>query len=167
MDTRKIVTSSLLVALTTVLTMFVKIPLSAFGYVHLGDTVIFLACYLLKPKYSFVVAGLGSALADVILGYYIYAPITFAVKVLVALCFSFIIYKKPTILKQIIGVVFGSIIIAAGYFLFEGFMYGFAPSLLNVPFNLAQGGVCGAIGILLIKIFDRVKPLKEFREKLK
>lgn len=167
MNTRKIVVSSLLVALTTVLTMFVKIPLSAFGYVHLGDTIIFLACYLLKPKYSFAVAGLGSALADVILGYFVYAPVTFAVKIAVALCFSFIIYAKPTLLRQIIGVVLSSLIIAFGYFLFEGFMYGFAPSLYNVPFNLAQGGVCGAIGILLIKICDRVKPLKEFRDKLK
>ena len=51
MNTRKLVVSALLVAMITVLTMFVKIPLSAFGYVHLGDTVIFLACYLLKPLF--------------------------------------------------------------------------------------------------------------------
>lgn len=167
MNSRKIVTMALLVALTTVLTMFVKIPLSAFGYVHLGDAIIFLACFLLRPKYSFIVAGLGSALADVILGYFIYAPVTFAVKIALALCFSFLVYNKPTILRQIIGVVLGSVIIALGYFLFEGFMYGFMPSLYNVPFNLAQGGVCGAIGILLIKIFQKVKPLTELREKLK
>ena len=68
---------------------------------------------------------------------------------------------------QIIGVVICSVIIALGYYLFEGFMYGFLPSIYNVPFNLAQGGVCGAIGILLIRIFDKIKPLKEFKNKLK
>jgi uncharacterized membrane protein len=166
MNTRKLVVSALLVAMITVLTMFVKIPLSAFGYVHLGDTIIFLACFLLGLKYSLVVAGLGSALADVLLGYYIYAPVTFAVKLLVALAFTLLTSKKSSIVMQIIGVVVCSVIIALGYYIFEGFMYGFLPSAYNILFNLAQGGVCGAIGVLIIRIFDKVKPLKEFKNKL-
>jgi uncharacterized membrane protein len=45
----------------------------------------------------------------------------------------------------------------AGYFIFEGFLYGFAPSAVNIPFNAVQG-ICGLIiGVALSKIFEKIK----------
>jgi uncharacterized membrane protein len=44
-----------------------------------------------------------------------------------------------------------------GYFVFEGFLYGFAPSLANIPANAIQG-VAGIIfGLTLIKAFEKIK----------
>ena len=31
------------------------------------------------------------------------------------------------------------IVMVAGYYIFEGFMYGFAPSIVNIPMNGIQG----------------------------
>ncbi len=163
---RSIVISALLTALIVVTTMFVKIPLAVVGYVHLGDAFILLACYLLKRKYSLIVGAVGSALADLFLGYVIYSPITLITKGIVALTFSLIVYAKPTLIRQIIGVCICSVIIALGYFVFEWIMYGFAVSFVNVPLNILQGVVCGIVAILLIRLFEKIPSLKEVKEKL-
>ena len=49
------------------------------------------------------------------------------------------------------------IIMILGYFIFEGFTYGFAPSLVNVPANAIQGASGLVIGCILIKILKRIK----------
>jgi uncharacterized membrane protein len=48
-----------------------------------------------------------------------------------------------------------------GYYVFEGFMYGFAPSAVNIPANAVQGVAGLVIGIVLIKAFERFKITKE------
>ena len=42
-----------------------------------------------------------------------------------------------------------------GYFVFEGILYGFGPSLVNIPANAVQGVAGLVIGIVLIKIFEK------------
>ena len=43
-----------------------------------------------------------------------------------------------------------------GYFAFEGFMYGFAPSAVNIPANGVQGIAGLIIGVVLIKMLERI-----------
>lgn len=63
--TNKLVLTALMVCLVLLATYIIKIP-SPFtqGYVHLGDTMIFLSVLLLGKKGGARQAGLGSALAD-------------------------------------------------------------------------------------------------------
>ena len=42
-------------------------------------------------------------------------------------------------------------------FVFEGFLYGFAPSVVNIPANGVQGVAGLIIGLILVKIFERSK----------
>jgi uncharacterized membrane protein len=42
-----------------------------------------------------------------------------------------------------------------GYYLFEGFLYGFGSSLVNIPANAVQGVAGIIIGILLIKVLEK------------
>ena len=72
--TKIIVLAALFAALTCVATMVVKIPSPLKGYINLGDCMVLLAGWLLPPGFSFLAAGLGSALADVFAGYFVYAP---------------------------------------------------------------------------------------------
>ena len=44
-----------------------------------------------------------------------------------------------------------------GYFVFEGFMYGFMPSVVNIPANGMQGIAGLVIGLILVKIFEKTK----------
>ena len=44
-----------------------------------------------------------------------------------------------------------------GYFVFEGFLYGFIPSIVNIPANAVQGVAGVIIGVILIKVFEKNK----------
>ena len=42
-----------------------------------------------------------------------------------------------------------------GYFVFEGFLYGFIPSIVNIPANAMQGLAGIILGIIIIKVFEK------------
>ena len=160
-NTKKLVTASMLAALCCVATMIIKIPSPLKGYINLGDCVVLLSGWLLSPAYGFAAAGLGSALADIFSGYIVYAPATFVIKGIMAiiahLCFKSMHTKLGNTPSQIIGGVLAEIAMILGYFVFEGFMYGFAPSAVNIPANGVQGIAGIIIGIILVKIFEKTK----------
>ncbi len=158
-QTKNLVTASLLAALTCVATMVIKIPSPLNGYINLGDCIVLLAGWLLSPMYGFLAAGIGSGMADLFSGYASYAPATFLIKGLMALAAHYIFnaMKKSsgkTAARAVSGVV-AEIIMVVGYLLFESFLYGFAPSLVNVPANCVQGVAGLIIGVILINIFEK------------
>ena len=159
--TQKIVMASLFAALCCVATMIIKIPSPLKGYINLGDCVVLLSGWFFSPLYGFLAAGVGSALADLFSGYVVYVPATFIIKGLMALVayFSFNAMKnKPGKLPaRIIGGVFAEVLMIAGYFVFEGFLYGFVPSLVNIPPNAVQGVAGIILGVILAKVFEKVK----------
>lgn len=163
--TQKIVLAALVAALACVATMVVKIPSPMKGYVNLGDCIVLVAGWILSPWYAFLAAGLGSALADLFSGYVIYAPATFLIKggmALVAL-FLFRVLKRTTgnFAARLIGAVCAELLMVLGYFVFEGFLYGFAPSLVNIPANAMQGVAGVVIGCILIKVLEKTRIVKE------
>ncbi len=160
-NTQKIVTASMLAALCCVATMIIKIPSPLKGYLNLGDCVVLLSGWLLTPAYGLAAAGIGSALADLFSGYAVYAPATFIIKGLMALiahfCFKGIHNKIGNTPARVIGGALAEIAMILGYFVFEGFMYGFAPSAVNIPANGVQGIAGFIIGLVLVKIFEKSK----------
>ena len=160
-NTQKIVLASMLAALCCVATMIIKIPSPLKGYLNLGDCVVLLSGWLLSPTYGFLAAGIGSALADVFSGYAVYAPATFLIKGIMAIIayFSFkgMGNKIGKTTSRLVGGVFAELEMVLGYFIFEGFMYGFAPSAVNIPANAMQGLAGIIIGLVLIKTFEKTK----------
>ena len=148
-NTKTVVLSALFCALICAATIIIKIPTPLKGYINLGDGAVLLAAWILPPGFAFLAAGIGSALADIFSGYIIYAPITFLVKgimtILVYLVFKAI--KKRGLFCRVLSAVIAEIFMVLGYFIFEGFMYGFLPSLANIPANALQG-----IGGVLLSI---------------
>ena len=159
--TQKIVLSALLAALCCVATMIIKIPSPLKGYINLGDCVVLLAGWILPYSYGFAAAGIGSGLADVLSGYAIYAPATFLIKGIMALivhaCFNGMHNKLGSASSRIIGGVIAEVWMILGYFIFEGFMYGFAPSVVNIPANAVQGVAGILFGMVLVKVFEKSK----------
>ena len=159
--TKRIVITALMAAMVCVATMIIKIPSPMKGYLNIGDCIVLLCGWLLSPGYGFVAAGLGSALADMFSGYITYAPATFLIKgsmALIALaCFKLMNKRLGRLPSQIIGAVLAEIVMVFGYFVFEGFMYGFVPSAVNVPANAVQGAAGLILGIILVKVFERLK----------
>ena len=149
------------VALTCVVTMVIKIPSPLKGYLNLGDCVVLLAGWMLSPMYGILAAGLGSGLADLLSGYLIYSPATFVIKGLMALVAFYgykLLHKKIGSLPALVlSGVTAELVMILGYFVFEGFLYGFVPSLVNIPANGAQGLAGLILGCVLAKAFETSK----------
>lgn len=142
MKLKKTVLAALLAALTCVATFIIRIPSPLNGYINLGDCVVLLCGWLLGPFYGFLAAGIGSGIADLSAGYIIYAPVTFLIKGIMAVAAYYIFNlfsKSKSLIGLILSGIVAEIIMIGGYYIFEGFMYGFAGSLVNIPANAVQG----------------------------
>lgn len=165
---KQLTIAALFAALACVATMIIKIPSPLKGYLNIGDCVVLLSGWLLPPFCGFLAAGIGSALADLFSGYMIYAAATFVIKGLMALVAYYVhtaLNKKlHSLPSRLISGVLAEIVMVLGYFVFEGFMYGFAPSAVNIPSNCVQGVAGLILGTLLVKIFEKtiVNKLKIF-----
>ena len=157
--TKKIVMAALMAALACVATMIIKIPSPLKGYLNLGDCIVLVSGWMLSPTYGFLAAGLGSALADVFSGYVTYAPATFVIKGVMALVafygFKLLHNKLGDLPSRIVSGIVAEIVMILGYFVFEGFLYGFIPSAVNIPANGVQGIAGLIIGVILMKIFEK------------
>ncbi len=147
-NTRKLALGGMLTAMVLLLTSLIKVPVPATGgYVHLGDGVIFLAALLLGP-YAGLIGAIGSALADLIGGYFIYTFPTFVIKGTMGFL-SGKLLRKNSLARNLLVFVFAEIIMVAGYFLFEGFLYGWPIALVAVVPNMIQGLFGIIIGALV------------------
>ena len=159
--TKNTVMAALLAALVCVGTMAVKIPSPFKGYLNMGDCVVLATGWMLSPAYGFLAAGLGSAFADVLAGYPVYAPATFVIKGLMALVafYGFRLFNRRFggLPSRIISGATAETVMIIGYFVFEGFLYGFVLSTANIPANCVQG-IAGMItGIVLMKAFEKIR----------
>ena len=161
--TKKLVATALFMALTFVGTMFIRIPLPL-GYVNLGDAFIFLAVFLLGPICGMVAGGVGAGLAD-LFGYITYAPGTLVIKSAMALV-AWLVYKglkaltKKNIFAEIVAGVAGTIVMAFGYFVYEILLFTTAGvAILNMPWNLLQGGVGVVISVAVMRVLTATKAL--------
>lgn len=158
-STKRIVFSALLAALTCVATVIINIPSPLKGYLNLGDCVVLLSGWLLTPVYGFLAAGIGSALADLFLGYTVYAPATFVIKGLMAVLaygvFSLFGKKTHGFIARLLSGISAEVLMICGYFIFEGLLYGFVASSVNIPANAVQGAAGLILGLPLVKLLEK------------
>ena len=159
MKTKNLIMSAVLTAIVCIATMVVKIPL-AFGYGNLGDCFVLLSAFLLPMPYCLFPAAIGSCLADIFSGYGVYAPATFIIKGLMALC-AYFIFKALKRIKPIwaylLSALVAEIIMVLGYLVFETFLYGFTVAIVNVPFNSLQGLVGIITAVVSANILKKIK----------
>ena len=70
-------------------------------------------------------------------------------------CFKVLNRKLGRLSAQLIGAVLSELVMMVGYYVFEGVLYGFVPSLVNIPANAVQGVAGFIIGIALIKLLEK------------
>lgn len=159
---QKIVTAALFTAIICVATVAVQIPSPLTGYFNLGDCFVLVAAWFLGMGYGTLAAGLGSALADIILGYTMYAPATFIIKALMAVA-AYLIYKalknKPFIGKAVSAFAAEAIMVL-GYFAYEAVIlkYGIGAAAA-IPTNLMQGLVAVFAATALAGAMEKSKSL--------
>ena len=141
---KKSILAALFAALSCVATMSIRIPTPGTGgYIHPGDAIVILSGVILGPVWGFFAGGIGSALSDLIGGYFVYVPITFVIKGLVALVAGHLYQKigktqKSRYVAVVLGGVADIILVAGGYFVCEYFIYG-AGAAASIPANIIQG----------------------------
>lgn len=164
-QTKKLVLSALFMALTCVATMSIRIPTPGTGgYIHPGDALVILSGALFGPVWGFLIAGIGSCLADLLGGYLVYVPITFLIKGLVAFSSGLIFQKlagfsKKHYLALALGGIADIVLVAGGYFFFEFFLYG-QGAAASIPANLIQGTSGLLISQLLYPVLAAVPDVK-------
>lgn len=154
-STRQLTLAALFMALTTVATMVIHIPVPATqGFVNVGDSFVLLSGLLFSHYYGALIGGVGSALADLFLGYTIFAPVTLIVKAIEALLASYI--DRGNTVSRVIAVIVGVAWMVFGYFIFEVFMFDLPVALSAVIPNSIQGIVSAGLALLLYPIVRRL-----------
>lgn len=171
MDTkiRKLVFASLFTAITCVATIIIQIPTPIGGYVHAGDAFVVLGAMILGGVWGSFAAGLGSALADIIFGFTVYAPGTFVIKFAVAFAVSAIfklVRIKNLYFRIFTAALFAEALMVLLYFAYESLILGFglAAAAEIIPNSMQGlfGAVVGAALVLALLSSDYV--VKSFPE---
>ena len=165
----KLVTAAMFAALICVATMMIKIPSPTNGYKNLGDGFVLIAAWILGPVYGFAAGGIGSAFADLFLGYTHYIPGTFIIKGLTALAAALIAHafikksEKLRIPGLVAGGIVGETIMVGGYYLYAAFFLGkgWALALDSVPGNIFQGAAGIVMSVVIATVFAQTKLLKK------
>lgn len=157
---RIIVLSAVFAAIIFVATAYLpRLPIlgGAGGYVHVGDTFIYLAASVLPLPYAMVAGAIGGALADALTGYVVWAPATFIIKALMALPFHSTGTKIASP-RNIIASAVSGLVCTAGYYIYEALLItSFAVAAASLPFNLIQGLISTVLFAAVGFAFDRLK----------
>jgi len=166
-STKQLVYIGLFAALTCVATISIQLPTPTGGYVHLGDGVVILSGILLGPAVGGLAAGIGSMLADILTGYFVFAPATLIIKGLAAIVSGFLYQKAAQHLHRQLNIIISSaaagVIVTGGYFIFEIFLKGFAIAVTGILSNILQGVSGLILASILIPIFLKIPDFKTFR----
>ena len=146
---KRMVRGGLMAAVVAVMTAMIKLPVPATGgYVHPGDGAIYLAAYLMGPMAA-VPAALGSALADILGGYAVYALPTALIKGAMGWMAGKMIAGGKTI-RNVLAFMLCEVVMVAGYFAFEWMMYGAGAAIGAVIPNMIQGAAGVILGVLMM-----------------
>lgn len=141
----------------------ISVPLPI-GYFNLGDAAVLLGAWLSGPMGGCIAAALGSVLADILMGYVVYAPATAVIKTLVALC-AYAIYKllkrlikgeRLDFVPRLIAAIVGETVMVCGYFFYEAVVLGMGMGAVASVFGNILQGACGTvIGVLACSVLKR------------
>ncbi|MBN1283938.1 MAG: ECF transporter S component [Anaerolineae bacterium] len=156
---RQIALTGVMAALVMALTYFIRIPTPLGGYVHLGDLAINFVALAFGPVAGMVAGGVGTALADVVAGYPLFAIASLIVHGLQGYVVGRIAHGKTDWRVLALAVVAGAAIVVAGYFIAEATFLGYGVGVASteiVP-NIVQG-IAGSVGIAVYLAVRRAYP---------
>lgn len=132
--------TALFAAMTAVMTFIhIPAPMTNGGYLHLGDTFVYLAACFLPLPYAVFAAAIGGGLADGLSGAVMWIIPTVLIKSLMTLSLT---SKSSRIItkRNLLAVIPGAVFTVGGYYVAEVIIYncGWAVPLASVPFNIVQ-----------------------------
>ncbi len=168
---RSITLAALMIALMTLATLIIRIPNPATqGYINLGDAMLMTIALVFGWRIGGLAGGVGSALADALGGYFIWAPWTLVIKGIEGMLVGTIAGwgarvgrdagdsrgaregTGPRRVAAFVAVIAGGAWMVTGYYLAGSVLFGGVAALTEIPGNLTQAGVAVVIALPLSAI---------------
>ncbi|MGN0292826.1 MAG: ECF transporter S component [Lachnospiraceae bacterium] len=153
MTVKDITVTALMAALVFAGTYYLKIPIPAMGgYIHLGDSMIFLTVCILGKKEGAIAGAIGAALADLLGGYAIWMVPTFFIKAIMALIMGVLAERSHRTYGWVAGCLAGCIFQVAAYSAATAFLFDKASALAMITGNTVQslGGFLVAFAVFTV-----------------
>ncbi len=160
---RYLTTTGLMAALITIMTAYIcHIPAGMNGgYIHFGDSLIYLTAVLLPRPYALAAAAIGGGMADILTAP-MWAPATIIIKMLIVLPFS---NKSTKIVtpRNVFATVLAYFISGLSYFLAEYILFGnWSVLFVSMSGSLIQSGGSAIFFVILGYALDKVHIKKRF-----
>lgn len=162
-NVRYLTMTGLMAALITIMTAYIcHIPVGVNGgYIHFGDSLIYLAAVLLPRPYALAAAAIGGGLADLLTAP-MWTPATVIIKMLIVLPFC---NKSTKIVtpRNVFATVLAYFISGLSYFLAEYILFGtWSVLLVSMWGSLIQSGGSAIFFIIFGCALDKVHIKKRF-----
>ncbi|MDE6220527.1 MAG: TIGR04002 family protein [Lachnospiraceae bacterium] len=149
--------TGLMAAMITVMTAYIcHIPTGINGgYIHFGDSIIYLAAALLPTPYALAAAAIGGGLADLLTSP-IWAPATIIIKMLITIPFT---NKSAKIItpRNVTACIIAYFISGFSYFVAEYLLFGTGAALIaSMSGSLIQSGGSAVFFVIFGLALDRI-----------
>lgn len=163
---RLMTATAIFAAMITIMTAYIAHIPAGNGYIHFGDSLIYLAAVLLPTPYALAAAAIGGGLADLLT-----APIwtiaTIIIKMLITIPFS---KKKESIVTpwNVFATVLAFLISGTGYFIADIILFGLNDAAIVTAFlssisgSLIQSGGSAVFFIIFGLFLDKTGFKKKF-----
>jgi uncharacterized membrane protein len=157
-STALIAMAAVMAALVCITTMLIQIPIPATeGFFNIGDAMIMIAALTGGPIVGAFAGGIGSSLADLLGGWYIWVIPTLIIKGTEGVLAGWILRRGQQNLQNVVlAWIVGGLEMVFGYFLVQVYLYGFSAALVELPFNFVQMAVGGIVGIPVSQALKRM-----------
>jgi uncharacterized membrane protein len=157
-DPRVLAVTAVMAAIVFATTMIQLTLTPDGGYIHLGEAGILFSAFAFGPWVGAVVGGLGTALADVTLGFPLWAPFSLIIHGLQGWVAGWIVRRWPGLGGLILASVVGGLIVVAGYLPAGIILEGSGLALASIPFNALQVFIGAVVAISLYYLVRRAYP---------
>ncbi len=159
---RTVALYGILTALTAAITYASFAPFSPTkGYFNLGDSMVFFSALAFGCRAGAICGGVGSAAADILLGFGIFAPVTLVAKGGEGFVAGTISRSgKGKKWAIVLGITAGGAVMITTYFFAEWLFLdvGFGKALAEIPINICQAVFGGTIGAGLAHMIRKSYP---------
>jgi uncharacterized membrane protein len=165
LSSREAAVVAVMAAATAVTTMLIVIPFAPTrGFFNVGDAMVMFSGLTFGARIGFLAGGIGSALADILLGYGFFAPFTLFIKGMEGYVVG-LIGRGRNLGYRVAGVVAGAAVMMLGYFMVEWAVLGFEVAIAElITVNSLQVTFGGIISLALSGILAKAYPaLQSFR----
>lgn len=155
--------TAMFAALIIVTTAYIKIP-APLGYIHIGDSMIYLSASILPAPFGFFAAAIGGAMADLLAGYPQWVLPTAIIKSMNVLPFFFVRlyvkrnsgFSKIINIQNILMLIPSTLVTLGGYFIANTLLYDTGAAVAELLPNLVQAVSSGIVFIVVGLSLDSV-----------